>query len=68
MDVTLLSDGNTIYAARSANELEDVFRRGQGVFGIAIGPVQQELEGELHELFPEGGEHAGEVATEAKAN
>ena len=31
----------------------DVFRRGQGVFGIAVGPVQQELEGELHRLFPE---------------
>lgn len=52
-DVTLLSDGNTIYAAHSADEVVDVFRRGQGVFGIAVGPVQAELEGELHRLFPE---------------
>jgi DNA-binding transcriptional MerR regulator len=52
-DVTLLSDGNTIYAAHSADEVVDVFRRGQGVFGIAVGPVQQELEGEIHRLFPE---------------
>ena len=52
-DVTLLSDGSTIYAAQSADEVVDVFRRGQGVFGIAVGPVQAELEGEIHRLFPE---------------
>lgn len=52
-DVTLLSDGHTIYAATSADEVVDVFRRGQGVFGIAVGPVQAELEGAIHELFPE---------------
>lgn len=52
-DVTLLSDGQTIYAARNADEVVDVFRRGQGVFGIAVGPVQAELEGDLHQLFPE---------------
>jgi DNA-binding transcriptional MerR regulator len=52
-DVTLLSDGSTIYAAHSADEVVDVFRRGQGVFGIAVGPVQEELEGEIHRLFPE---------------
>jgi len=52
-DVTLLSDGVSIYAAHSADEVVDVFRRGQGVFGIAVGPVQQELEGEILRLFPE---------------
>ena len=52
-DVTLLSDGSTIYAATSPDEVIDVFRRGQGVFGIAVGPVQDELEGELHDLFPD---------------
>ena len=51
-DVTLLSDGSTIYAATSADEVIDVFRRGQGVFGIAVGPVQDELEGAIHDLFP----------------
>lgn len=51
-DVTLLSDGSTIYAAQSPDEVVDVFRRGQGVFGIAVGPVQEELEGELHRLVP----------------
>lgn len=52
-DVTLLSDGSTIYAAHSADEVVDVFKRGQGVFGIAVGPVQRELEGDIHRLFPE---------------
>ena len=52
-DVTLLSDGITIYAAHSSDEVVDVFRRGQGVFGIAVGPVQAELEGEIHALFPD---------------
>jgi DNA-binding transcriptional MerR regulator len=52
-DVTLLSDGVSIYAAHSATEVVDVFRGGQGVFGIAVGPVQQELEGDITELFPE---------------
>ena len=52
-DVTLLSDGTTIYAAHSADDLVDVFRRGQGVFGIAVGPVQAELEGEILRLFPQ---------------
>lgn len=65
-DVTLLSDGKTIYAAHSEQEIMDVFRRGQGVFGIAIGPVQDDVEGEIHQLFPEGGEYGG--AAEAGAN
>jgi DNA-binding transcriptional MerR regulator len=67
-DVTLLSDGITIYAAHSADEVVDVFRRGQGVFGIAVGPVQAELEGEIHELFPERTlAPAGEVAATVEA-
>ena len=51
-DVTLLSDGSTIFAAHSPDEVVDVFRRGQGVFGIAVGPVQDELAGDLHDLTP----------------
>lgn len=66
VDVTLLSDGQTIYAAHSADEVVDVFRRGQGVFGIAVGPVQAELEGQIHQLFPEL-EETGTPATIAAA-
>lgn len=66
-DVTLLSDGTTIYAAHSPDEVVDVFQRGQGVFGIAVGPVQQELVGEIHRLFPDS--VAGDTETvEAQAN
>jgi DNA-binding transcriptional MerR regulator len=60
-DLTLLSDGQTIYAARSEEELFDVFRSGQGVFGIAIGPVQDEVEGAIHQLFPDDEEYAGVI-------
>ncbi len=66
MDVTLLSDGQTIYAAHSADEVVDVFRRGQGVFGIAVGPVQEELEGQIHLLFPPEGS-SSEVVARAEA-
>lgn len=65
-DVTLLSDGNTIYAAHSTDEVVDVFQRGQGVFGIAVGPVQRELEGQILALHPDGTD--GSVDVEAKAN
>ncbi|MDH3306715.1 MAG: MerR family transcriptional regulator [Acidimicrobiia bacterium] len=62
VDVTLLSDGSTIYAAHSADEVVDVFRRGQGVFGIAVGPVQEELVGEIHRMFPEAAAEVVELA------
>lgn len=52
-DVTLLSDGQTIYAAHSDEEVVDVLRKGQGVFSIAIGPVQDQVEGAIHQLFPD---------------
>ena len=67
-DVTLLSDGRTIYAAHSPDEVVDVFQRGQGVFGIAVGPVQEELEGELHALFPDDEVAVPTRITEAQAH
>jgi len=66
-DVTLLSDGSTIYAVHSADEVFDVFRRGQGVFGIAVGPIQAELEGEIHRLFPERPVVAADTTTTMEA-
>ncbi|NHZ70498.1 MAG: MerR family transcriptional regulator [Proteobacteria bacterium] len=52
-DITLLSDGTTIYAATSPEEVVDLLRQGQGVFGIAVRPVHDEVQGEIHRLFPE---------------
>lgn len=67
-DVTLLSNGSTIFAAHSADEVVDVFQRGQGVFGIAVGPVQEELEGEIHRLFPDEETAVPSRVTEAQAH
>jgi DNA-binding transcriptional MerR regulator len=53
LDITLLSDGTSIYAATSPEEVIDLLRRGQGVFGIAVRPVHDEVRGELHKLFPD---------------
>lgn len=45
--ITLMSDGATIYECRSADEVVDLVRGGQGVFGIAVGSVWREVEGTL---------------------
>lgn len=50
--VTLVSDGHSIYACKSSDEVFDLLRRGQGVFGIAIDPVKAELRGSVAQLRP----------------
>ena len=48
--ITLMSDGASIYECRSEDEVIDLVRGGQGVFGIAVGSVWREVEGTLSEL------------------
>ena len=48
--VTLMSDGNSIYAATSGSEIVDLLQKGQGVFGIALGRVYEELQGAVRRL------------------
>jgi DNA-binding transcriptional MerR regulator len=48
--VTLMSDGVSVYACTSPDEVVDLLQGGQGVFGIALGRVWQEVEGSLAEL------------------
>jgi DNA-binding transcriptional MerR regulator len=48
--VTLMSDGVSVYECTSADEVVDLLAGGQGVFGIALGRVWQEVEGNLAEL------------------
>jgi DNA-binding transcriptional MerR regulator len=48
--VTLMSDGVSVYECTSPDEVVDLLAGGQGVFGIALGRVWQELEGNLAEL------------------
>lgn len=45
--VTLMSDGASIYECRSDSEIIDLLKGGQGVFGIALSTVWQEVEGTL---------------------
>ena len=48
--ITLMSDGASIYECRSEDEVIDLVRGGQGVFGIAVGKVWSEVEGSLSAL------------------
>ena len=48
--VTLMSDGASVYECRSKDEVIDLVQGGQGVFGIAVGRVWREVEGSLAEL------------------
>lgn len=48
--VTLMSDGATVYECTSNDEVIDLLQGGQGVFGIAVGRVWREVQGELAQL------------------
>ena len=48
--ITLMSDGASVYECTSADEVIDLVQGGQGVFGIAVGRVWREVEGTLAEL------------------
>jgi DNA-binding transcriptional MerR regulator len=54
--ITLMSDGATVYECTSSDEVIDLLQGGQGVFGIAVGRVWREVEGELAELPSERAE------------
>lgn len=49
-ELTLVSDGFSVYEVTSANELFDLSRGGQGMFMISVSSVWRELEGTLSEL------------------
>ena len=45
--MTLMSDGVSIYECTNSDEIIDLLQGGQGVFGIAINRVWNEVEGSL---------------------
>lgn len=45
--ITLMSDGASVYECTSPDEVIDLVQAGQGVFGIAVGRVWRELENNL---------------------
>jgi len=49
--VTLFSDGTTVYECSSPEEVVDVLRGGQGVFGIAVSGAMKEITGSIKD-FP----------------
>ena len=48
--ITLISDGTTVYECRSPEEVVDLLQGGQGVFGIAISGAFKEIQGSLAQL------------------
>ena len=62
-NVTLVSDGTTVYECTSPEEIVDLLQGGQGVFGIAVKVHMQEITGTLHE-FPAERADGGPVEPE----
>jgi len=59
-DVVLVSDGKTINACISRDEVIDLLAGGQGVFAIAVGKVVEEMQGSIATLpLPETGHEEG---------
>ena len=59
--ITLMSDGASVYECTSADEVIDLVQGGQGVFGIAVGRVWREVEGSLAQLpYERAGEEPAE--------
>ncbi len=58
--LTLMSDGVSVYECMSTDEVVDLLAGGQGVFGIALGRVWQEVDGTLAELPSERARLPGE--------
>ncbi|MFC7622174.1 MerR family transcriptional regulator [Microlunatus sp. GCM10028923] len=55
-EVTLMSDGVSVFECTSDDEVIDLLRGGQGVFGIALGGVWRDIEGTLSALPAERAE------------
>lgn len=51
--LTLMSDGATVYECTSPDEVADLLQGGQGIFGIAVGVVWRDVEDVLSQLHAE---------------
>ena len=60
--ITLLSDGTTVYECTSSEEVVDLLRGGQGVFGIAVSGALRELVGSLAALPGERADGPEEIS------
>jgi DNA-binding transcriptional MerR regulator len=55
-EVTLMSDGVSVYECTTDDQVVDLLRGGQGMFGIALGGVWRDIEGTLQQLPSERAE------------
>lgn len=65
-DVTLVSDGSSVFMVDDNAQVIDLLQRGQGVFAIALGPVVEELRGEVT-AFPTEPAHPVAAGDEFRA-
>ena len=66
--MTLMSDGATIYECTTPDDIVDLLKGGQGVFGIAIGKVWSEVEGSLATLQGESSVDGSVVVASGEDN
>ena len=52
-DVSIFSDGSSIYVLSDNDQMIDLLKKGQAVFGISLGPVHTETEAEILSLYPD---------------
>ena len=52
-DVSIFSDGSSIYVLTENDQMLDLLKKGQAVFGISLGTVHTETEAEIFSLYPE---------------
>ncbi|MCW2777388.1 MAG: MerR family transcriptional regulator [Frankiales bacterium] len=64
-EITLMSDGTTVYECTSADEVVDLLQGGQAVFAIAVGRQVRDVEGSLAQLPAERAQPGAEVPVEA---
>jgi DNA-binding transcriptional MerR regulator len=62
--VTLMSDGISVYECTSDDQVVDLLRGGQGMFGIALGGVWRDIEGTLQQLPAERVDEHGSTQAE----
>jgi len=65
--ITLMSDGVSVYACTSPDEVVDLLQGGQGVFGIALGRVWREVGESLAQLPAESGDDGGSASLDELA-
>ena len=65
--ITLMSDGTTVYECTSTDEVVDLLQGGQAVFAIAVGRHVRDVEGTLAALPGERATPAAAEAAEAAA-